>query len=338
MMIRKILFLLAAIYAGTAFPVATASPLFADQSVIEVSITGPFGKLMENHERLEYLPFILQAEGTTHDIEIRLRGHSRRRVCEFPPLRLKFPSSGTEGTLFEGQEKLRLITHCRNYDRGEQDMLEEYLAYRIFNVISETSYRVRLLKLTYTDNQPANFNTSRYGVLIEPDGELAARRTAEKATLRGVPKSRHDLDQAALVYVYQYLIGNTDWSLVKADYDDGCCHNIDLFEIDGQVFMVPYDFDLAGLVNAKYAFPDPLLRIDKVTTRRYRGLCTGPEVLRAAIRSIRDKRGEILDLADTLPGLEPKNAAQARKFLDRFFEQAENEDKLLRSFERRCVD
>ena len=316
-----------------------AAPLFEDNSVLEVTLTGPFGSLLDSLEDRAELPFVLEAQGIRHEIEVRVRGNSRLRVCNFPPLRLNFRGELTKQTVFEGQNKLKLVTHCRNYDRGEQDMLEEFAAYRIMNVLSDNSYRVRLLRINYrdTDGKLSDKAALRYGFLLEDDSQLATRIGAQAAVLEGVPKKRHHVDQAALVYVYQYLIANTDWGLVKADYDKGCCHNIDLFELDGRVLVVPFDFDLAGLVNARYAFPDKLLRIRKVTQRLYRGLCTDRELLRAAIRRVRDSESEILATVRETPGLSKDNAEKATRFLGAFFRAAENEDKLISKFERRCI-
>ena len=137
-----------------------------------------------------------------------------------------------------------------------------------------------------------------------------------------MPKHRQDLDHSALVFVYQYLIGNTDWGFVKADYDEGCCHNGDLYERDSVVLFIPYDFDLAGLVNAKYAFPDPLLRIKKVTQRLYRGVCTDSEILRSALNKVMSHKDEILAAPEAVEGLSPKSVERAIKYLDGFFEKA----------------
>ena len=322
-----------------AFLNAAASVLFDSNPVLDVTLSGPFGSLLEHRDSLESKPFILKVEGKTHDIQIRLRGHSRRRVCDFPPLRLKFPATGTEQTVFAGQRNIKLVTHCKNYDRGEQDLLEEYLAYRILNIVTDISLRVRLLRLNYqdSDGQLPEKATNRYGFVIEPVAEFATRIGATAVTLRGVPKARQDLDQAALIYVFQYLIANTDWALTKADYEEGCCHNIELFRLHGQIMLVPYDFDLAGLVNAQYAFPDVRLRIKSVTRRLYRGVCTDREVLRRAIRRFNATHDDISTIVRTIPGLTSKNIETAERFLNSFFERAEDEDKMLRSFERRCI-
>ena len=38
-----------------------------------------------------------------------------------------------------------------------------------------------------------------------------------------------------------------------------------------------------------------------------------------------------------LSGLSARNVATAVRFLDRFFDKAEREDRLLRTFEQRCI-
>lgn len=317
-----------------------ASPLFEDDAVIELTLTGPLSSLLEQKQAPAYLPFTLETAGSSMPVEVRVRGHSRVRVCDFPPLRLRFPPDHGQHGVFEGQERLKLVTHCRNHDRGEQDLLEEYAAYRIFNVATPMSYRVRLLRITYLDSgaPPGEQFPPRHAFVLEPGAVFAARTGAEQVELPGFPKERHDRAHAALMYVLQYLIANTDWMLLKADYDDACCHNADLYQSDLRVFFVPFDFDLSGLVNARYAYPDPRLRINRVTQRRYRGLCTDRSYLSAALADVVAKREPILDVVRTLPGLEPRNAERAERYLDDFFEAAGDPERLLRSFERRCLE
>lgn len=316
-----------------------ATPLFDDDSVLDVTLSGPLGTTFANTEDRTERVFRMKAEGVEHEVKVRLRGRSRLRVCEFPPLRLNLRRADTDQTVFEGQDKLKLVTHCRNKDYAEQDMLEEYAAYRIFNALTDISYRVRLMRFSYedTDGQLSPKGRHRFGFVLETAAQLAARTGTTPVTLRGVPKQRHDVDQAALVYVYQYLVANTDWGLVKADDADGCCHNVDLFERDNLVVTVPYDLDLSGLVNAKYAHPDHLLRIKKVTHRLYRGLCTERAVLSAAIDRVVSKEADVLQVLQEVPGLTVRNRESAVRFVNQFFEKARDKDKLISNFERRCL-
>lgn len=316
-----------------------AEPLFDDDSVLEVTLTGPFGTTLEDMEDRTERPFIFETAGVEYPVKVRLRGRSRLRVCDFPPLRLNFRKSDISESVFAGQDKLKLVTHCRNYGRAEQNMLEEYAAYRILNVLTDLSYRVRLFRINYadTDGELSEKAANHYGFVLETAGHLAERIGATPVVMNGVPKRRHDLELAALVYVYQYLIANTDWGLVKADYSEGCCHNVDLFERDNTVLIVPYDLDLSGLVNANYAFPDENLRIKKVTQRLYRGLCTDRAVLSEAIDKVVASEAKILEVLQQTPGLAEDNRSKAIKFLGRFFEQARNKEKLIKNFEKRCI-
>jgi hypothetical protein len=315
-----------------------AADMFAQDQPLTLSLSGPFSQLFSDREGSEYRSFELGFDGAVQQVSIRLRGNSRRRVCDFPPLRLDFSDATAEQAGFPGQGRLKLVTHCRNHPRGEQDLLEEFLAYRILNVLTDFSLRVRLLHLTYLDHSgrlPASASP-RYGFVLEPVDALARRVGSEAVDMPGVPLGGYDLEHAALMYVFQYLIGNTDWSLLRADEDPSCCHNLELFVSEGQVVLVPYDFDLSGLVNARYAFPDPGLGIRRVTQRLYRGICTEREILQRAVRTTRAKRDEILDLVHTLPGLEPGNVKKAEKYIERFFDQADDEGELIELFERRC--
>lgn len=318
---------------------ATASPLFDDETILEISLTGPLGSTIEDKQDRAERPFVLSADGFDHDVEVRIRGNSRVRVCQFPPLRINFERSKTERTTFTDQDKLKLVTHCRENKSAESHVLREYTAYKIFNRISDVSYRVRLARISYSDTDgelsPATFE--RYAFFIESADGLAERTGARSIDIDGVSLSSLSESHAARAFIFEYLIGNTDWSLVTADTDEYCCHNGDLFELDSERYYVPYDFDLAGLVNARYAKPDSSLRISRVTQRLYRGYCISSEALRAALLEIKSKKETVLAAVHEVPGFASKDKETTLKYVERFFEQAEDEDKLLRSFERRCL-
>lgn len=318
---------------------ANAGVLFESDDVLDVTLTGPLSTLIENANDKEELPFMLTAGDVRQTIKVRTRGNSRLDVCEFPPLRLDFIRDATADTVFDGHNKLKLVTHCRNYDRGEQDMLEEYLVYRLFNVLTDASFRVRLLRIRYvdTDGRLDDDASPRYGFVLEPEDQLAARLGGTRAEISGLPKRRHDLEVASLVYVFQYMIGNTDWGFVKADNDETCCHNVFLIDVNDVIHTIPYDFDLSGLVNARYARPDPSLRIKTVRQRLYRGLCTEPADVRRAIVALQAKREVLVAMPANIAGLHATNARKAQRYLADFFKLADDHDRLLRRFERSCL-
>lgn len=317
-----------------------ATPLFDSYDIIDIEVRGPFGELVANKKRRPELPFQLTAEGTTHAVELRPAGKSRMKVCSFPMLRVNFDRSATAGSIFDGQNKIRLVTHCRRSNAAQADVLQEYLTYRIFTLLTDVAYRVRLANIVYvdTDDRADGAATQRYGFFLEPKAVLAERLGGDAIEEFGVTLGSLDDDHIALVYVFQYLIANTDWSLAVALDEEVCCHNGNIVEIDGTRYYLPYDFDQAGVVDARHARPDPSLRLRTVTQRRYRGFCMDPGTVRSALREVKSRRNDIMTLVDSLPALTPRDRKKTARYLEKFFEEAEDEAKLLKEFERRCVD
>ena len=308
-------------------------PLFQGSDTLELRLTGPIDAVVDEKASRESRDFVLDHDGQSYPVEIRARGKSRLRVCAFPPLRLKFPDS--DG-LFADAGKLKLVTHCRNNTTSEKDVIEEYAVYRMFNALTDASLQVRLARTTYADS--GGGQTTRYAFFLEPEKHLAARLDAERAGLNALPINRLDQDHAALVYVFAYLVGNTDWSFVTADNETVCCHNEIVVRHDAfGLLVVPYDFDLVGFVDAKHAKPDARLRMSSVRQRRYRGYCTDKQSLRAAIDHIVRHKDDLMGIVDTLPLLTAKEKASKKRYLEGFFRKATKPERLVNSFDRRCL-
>lgn len=314
-----------------------AAPLFDNDAVLEITLEGPLSTVIKDTKHRNEQRFALSVQDSTIDVDVRVRGISRLQVCRFPPLRLDFRGADTTDTIFSGQNKLKLVTHCQGGADYEKNVLEEYAAYRIFNVLSEVSFRTRLARIRYIDTDDrGGKELVRHAFFIESDRELAKRNGGSVVDTRRVTKNYLDESQTALAYIFQYLIGNTDWALVRAIDDDTCCHNGLLVGIGERHFYVPYDFDRSGLVNARYARPDPSLRIKRVTQRQYRGYCMPGEAVRDGLREILDQQDDIIRVIRELPLLSEKDIKSRTRFVDGFFAAAADEDKLLRRFESRC--
>lgn len=317
---------------------ADVLPLFSDTNIITAELAGPIQAMLgDSGERSRY-SMTLRVGDRDLDVEVRIRGKSRARICRFPPLRFYF-TGDTAGTPFEGQDSLKLVTHCFNNDRGERNVIEEYAAYRVLNTLTEASYRTRGLAMTYTDTEDRLPKGARqhFAFFLETRGQLAKRLDADKANLEGVRLSLLDTQQAAIVFVFQYLIGNTDWSLAKSHLDDECCHNVDLLLGEKGLIAVPYDFDLAGIVNASYAKPDPSLHLRRVTIRRYRGYCIDPAAVRSALLHVRDGRAGITRMLRELPIASERQIEDVLGYLEPFFREADDADTLLENFAKRCL-
>ena len=231
---------------------ASAQPLFDDDTLLEIELRGPLEATRRDTEDRGERPFILKVDGTELHPMVRVRGNSRVIHCSFPPLRLRFDDAAD--TPFAGQGKVKLVTHCNRGERSELNVLEEYAAYRILALLTRSAVRVRLLRIRYVDtDEPGREPLERFGFVLESEQSLAERIGGKLVELDGVLPSRLELEQLASVFVAQYLIGNSDYSLVTATGDDACCHNGILVEVDDKLHYVAYDFDLSSLVNARYA-------------------------------------------------------------------------------------
>ena len=315
-----------------------ADVLFESDVALELQLMGPMWSLVENKEDRKEWPFRLRSNGVELELKVRARGNSRMRVCDFPPLRFNFKKAGTVGTPFEGQDKLKLVTRCNKGDRSENDVLKEYVAYRIFSLLSDISFHVQLVHTTINDTDGRlndSFNSS-YGFVIEPLEHMVTRVNGSLPEIPAVSLGQFDKRQAALVYVFQYLIANTDWSFVTAEDDEHCCHNIEIIKIGSKLLPVPYDFDLAGIVNASYARPDRSVNISRVVTRRYRGFCTDPDILRGALNDITSREKDVLDIISSLPMLSDKEKRKKISYIEKFFRKADDKDKMISLFEKTC--
>lgn len=316
-----------------------AASLFEDDTVLDVTLAGPLAAVIEDSDERGERRFTISVDGIETAVAVRTRGKSRVELCNFPPLRLNFSSDHAEGTVFAGLDKLKLVTHCRRSGDYQKNVIEEYAAYRIMNVLTDVSLRVRLLRVGYVDTEkPGRDPDVHFAFIIEADESLVARLGASMLNVPHVTKGMFNAEHAALGFVFQYLIGNTDWSFVRVLDDEHCCHNGKLISIGEQSYYLPYDFDMSGLVDARHARPNPRLKLKSVTVRRYRGYCTDQAILRGAIRAVLRQREPILDVIAGLPGLHRKEIASRTRYLQKFFDRAADEDRLIQEFERRCLD
>lgn len=318
-------------------------PLFREDATLHITVTAPLTTLDRERPRDDYLPGVFQyteADGTavSFDIEIRTRGHFRHDTCDFPPLSLNFKKSQTDGTLFDKQNKMKLVVHCDDSERYEQIVLREYLAYRILNAVTEMSFRVRLLRVTYVDSEERRDEQLRYAFLIEHKNRLAERFDMKDLKIERTTVDSIQPDRLNLTSVFEYLIGNTDFSPIAGHPDDECCHNYVLFGNDvDPVIAIPYDFDQSGFVDAPYAAPNEHFRIRSVRQRLYRGRCVNNEYVEASLQRFRDRRDAIYAQIDDQEGLESGVRKKIVRYIDDFYELINESRDVDRRIINRCI-
>lgn len=305
-----------------------ATPLFASDAPLALTIRGPFGAIARGAREETPRPGTMTVDGGGESQAILLspRGITRRRadICQFPPLRVEFAAKPAKESLFRGQRRLKLVTHCRSAEQAQQTLLLEYAAYRLYNAVTPLSFRVRLATINYVEDNGKPV-TTRLGFFIEDADDLAKRNDLHE------PKfgERIRVDQlspadAGRYAVFEYMIGNLDWAMNAGPPGDSCCHNSKLLAATEQaasaLVPVPYDFDFSGLVDAPYATPPEKVPVSSVRERRYRGYCRHNDAARAAAIDLRGRRAAIEGALAGVPQLEPRTLRKAQAYLSGFFD------------------
>lgn len=321
----------------------TRDPLFQNDEILHLNITAPLTTLVRERPKDDYLPGVIQyqeADGSSVklDLQIRTRGNFRHKTCDYPPLLLNLKKKQTAGTLFDKQDKLKLVIHCNESERYEQIVLREYLAYRILNAVTDMSFRVHLLRVKYINSEKSGGGQERYAFLIEHKDRLASRFGLKDLQVERTTVASIQPDRLNLTSVFEFLIGNTDFSPIAGPPDDECCHNVVLFgnEID-PIVAIPYDFDQSGFVDAPYAVANERFRIRSVRQRVYRGRCANNRHLDASLTRFRDRRDAIYELIREQEGLDSKVRKSITRYVDDFYELINDPRDVERKIIKKCV-
>jgi hypothetical protein len=252
---------------------------------------------------------------------------------------LDFQGSPRRGTLFQGQERLKLVTHCRPQAAYVERVALEYLAYRLYNTITPLSFRVRPAQVTYRDTDGRRAEETHFGFLLEDIDDVARRNRRTVRDAAAISTAELDPDATTRAALFEYMIGNLDWSFTRGPPGDTCCHNSRLLAAPGALLApTPYDFDHSGLVDAPYATPPEGIRITSVRTRVYRGLCQHNDRLPAAAAAFRAKRGEIMALIAAEPRLGDARRRAAQRYIEEFFDTLSDRERFDRAITRACRD
>lgn len=328
-------------------PVASRaeSPLFASEQITSVVLSAPLSQIYKERgldKRLYHdssLSFVSEDGATDRlPVKARTRGNYRRSKCSWPPLFLNFKKSDVKGTLFDGQDKLKLVSPCKKSTHFEQYIALEHLAYQLYEVVSPDSFDTRLLRISFVDSENSSSNWTRHGFFIESTDEFSQRRNMKLYKKEAAATAMVDPDAAAVLEIFQFMIGNNDYSLLRGRRGDRCCHNVVLMRPanDDKLIPVPYDFDFSGLVDANYAEPPPQVPYDSVTKRYFRGLCQSKDTYKRAITHVVGKRPEVLQTIDSHPALSDSSRKKARKFIEQFYTKLDSEWKINKEIFGRC--
>ena len=267
-------------------------------------------------------------------VKVRTRGIWRLKHCEFPPIRLNFAGKDTTGTIFEGLDKPKMVNYCRDNDQYEQYMLQEAQLYRIYQLLTPVSHRVRVVKFAYIDSASGKSEAVRYGMIVEDPDQLANRLMSKIVKTKGAGPADFEPKELALAYMFLYFIGNLDFSF-------NGLHNTELLgTTDGRILPVVYDFDYAGAVNASYAVPPPNYNVSNVRTRKFLGPCEIAPEFPGAVNQFIEKKEAIRALYSDEVGklLRPNIARETLEYFDDFYDSVKSQADAQRNIFRYCIN
>jgi hypothetical protein len=342
---RTIALLCCCILSGNPVFAAEPDPLFQSSETLEITLTAPIDEIDDARDKdTEYDGTLsyLDAAGTeiVLDASFSVRGNWRldKGNCRYAQLWVNLRRSQVAGTIFENQNRLKLVVQCGRQDRYSDYLYKEIQAYDIFSELSELNFDTRSLNVTYIDSEDPDSVRTQPAFFIEHKNRIAERFAYTEVESNTVPRRELNPLQGTLVAMYMYLIGNVDFSIIQGPQGEECCHNAKQFQnTSGEYFPIPYDFDASGFVDASYApEPDPRFNLRSNRSRIYRGFCVDPTVLDAAVQIFQTKRERITAIVTDAPNVAARATNRNTRYVGDFFEVLDDARDFERAFVRDC--
>ncbi len=311
-------------------------PLFQSEELVEIRLILDIEKLQrarlkpakEDDDPEEFEAQLIQklpdGSDAITDLKVTLRGNFRRRPahCVFPPLEFDFrkkkdPPVGP----FEGQNKLKLVTHCESSDYVRR----EYLVYKLYNLFTEYSFQVRMAKITYEDLKGVLPPQEEYAFFIEDDDELAERVNGEDIQDDDIKPEDVDLELLTQLHFFQCMIGNLDWDIQLNK-------NIEILERmeDHKPLVVPYDFDFSLMVNAPYT------NVGEMDRQVFRSICADEDRIQAVIELFTEKEDEVIDYIKSNDYVKGKNRRECIETVKDFYYKIKKTEKVIDEIQSNC--
>lgn len=291
---------------------------------LEISIETNIKALKENKNDEQWQPGIFRIfKGDSvvvqYNVQVAARGIARKKICHFPPVKIRFYEHNLENDSLADINELKLVVSCKNTNSDEEWVQKEYLVYEFFNIVSDQSFRVKPATVRFSNPQKRGGSLKSFCFFIESEKELASRLNAVPVKSKVLSSKNLDTTAYDRMCLFQYMVGNTDWSVRGR-------HNVKILYLlpDGPNIPVPYDFDYAGVVATDYAVPSNKLPIQSVQERFFMGRCRDAAYYRQLFDFFLSKREGLFQHCVNAKFL-PKGARKEMSgYLEEFFDILEN--------------
>lgn len=311
------------------------SGLFANNDLLAITLKTDLKKLINAKTEPEYQDGEMTMNGKTYPIRLKARGNNRLETCSFPPVTLDFSKAEFDDPSYDQLDKLKLVNSCKMMEEYEQYILREYLIYRSYQLFTDKSFKVKLLRIDYEDTREKISTVTRYGFVIEDEYMLASRLNGVIIKKEGIRDQASHRETMVMMSIFMYMIGNTDWNLPTL-------LNLKLLKLsevsEPLPYAIPYDFDYTGMVNAEYAVPSPILGIETLRQRLFWGKCYSEGELRAGVNTFLSRRQELYDLYTSFSYFDKASLDESVAFLDSFYKIIEDEKQWKQVFMKECKE
>lgn len=308
---------------------------FEDTSVLDVSIQTNLVNVFRDKEKTgakfpAYLSTTLPGGKQVNEpIVLEIRGHFRKDYCFIPPLKVIFKHQKT--SVLKPLGSLKMVSQCKTSELYQQYLVSEYLIYKMYNLLTDKSFRVRLLNLKIIDSTGKKKPIIENAFLMENEKNLAKRNSCAEMKIKTIDYNATDRHQMSLVDIFEYMIGNTDWGVSVG-------HNIQFLRSKQDSlslpFVVPYDFDYSGLINTNYAKPNANLNISSVEERLYRGFPRSIEEINETLDIFKKQESNFYALINNCNLLTSKTKKSLTDYLESFFKLIKNQNEVRKTFVR----
>ena len=263
-----------------------------------------------------------EQDGVWKDIDVRLRarGNFRRNTCYWPPVRVKIKKSAAKETIFEGNKSLKLVLPCMMEPDRNDNIMKEYMAYKLYEQISPYHFNARRVDIDFTEIKGRKEKSHQIkGFLIEDD-DIVADRFEGKVVDRFIHPLAMDAETSVQNAFFNFLIGNTDISVAYQ-------HNAKLLYIGKRLIPLSYDFDMTGFVNPSYATVNETLGIKSVRDRKYRGFKRDGSIIETVRQLYISKKADLLSIVESHASQfdNQREYKETFKFLNSFYDIIEDD-------------
>jgi len=307
--------------------------------VLQLTLETDFKTLVKKKYQEKYQPATIEVQDSmgnaiAYQAKVRTRGNIRKKVCYYPPIKLKFKKTWlAENGMDSVFNDLKLVIGCKKGGFYSGLVLKEYLAYQLYAVLTDYHFRSQLVDVTIKDTKDNWKPYKTKAFIIENQDEMASRYNGRCTKPRIMRSKSIWEDQLALLTLFQYMIGNTDWAFANS-------HNVRFVRSRDKLRVIPiaYDFDYSGLVNAPYAVHRESIGIEDIQERYFLGNCKHKKSCERVMPLFLEKKKQLYKVVNEFSELSDKDRKKILSYFDDFYKILENPISFKKRIVENCVD